>query len=164
MGGITHKKPVGQHQGHRKQNVLVLADARPPVPVPPAGLLKPSRDRWYGFWASQVARAVDLNSDLPRLVRWIKATDEYDRVAKTVKRARLVKGSMGQPVLNPLVQYLAQLEGQIAKAETEFGMTPMARLRLGIAAIDARTRAQRATAEPAGIQDEEERRRLILEE
>jgi P27 family predicted phage terminase small subunit len=158
MGGITHKKPAGQNQGHRKQNVLVLAEHRPTVPTPPSGLLKPTRDRWYGFWASQVARAVDLDSDLPRLRRWIAATDEYDRVAKTVKRARLVKGSMGQPVLNPLIQYLAQLEGQIAKAETEFGMTPMARLRLGIQLAELKHRQERDPDRPG---DEDRRRRLL---
>ena len=99
-------------------------------PKPPAGLLKPSRDRWRQFWASPAARAVHLESDLPRLIRWIQATDEYDRTAKVVVQSRLVKGSMGQPVLNPLVAYLIHLEGAISKAETEFGMTPMARHRL----------------------------------
>jgi P27 family predicted phage terminase small subunit len=101
-------------------------------PTPPTGLLKASRDRWKAFWASQSGQAVDCSSDLPRLVRWAQATDEYDRVAKVVKGARLVKGSMGQPVLNPLVAYLAHLEAVIAKAEADFGMTPMARLRLKV--------------------------------
>lgn len=99
-------------------------------PKPPAGLLKPSRDRWNQFWASDAAAAVTLASDLPRLVRWIKAADEYDRAAAVVVKSRLVKGSMGQPVLNPLIAYLAHLEGIIERAEAEFGMTPMSRQRL----------------------------------
>jgi P27 family predicted phage terminase small subunit len=100
------------------------------APKPPAGLLKPARDRWVRFWESPAAQAVNPQSDLPRLVRWIQATDEYDRAAKVVRDARLVKGSMGQPVLNPLVAYLIHLDGLISKAEGEFGMTPMARHRL----------------------------------
>src|SRR5215813_13532327 len=99
-------------------------------PKPPAGLLKASRDRWNRFWESQAARAIDLDSDLPRLTRWIQDADEYDRTAKVVRDARLVKGSMGQPVLNPLVSYLIHLEGLMSKAEAEFGMTPKARQRL----------------------------------
>lgn len=99
-------------------------------PKPPAGLLKPSRDRWRQFWESPAAQAVSVESDLPRLVRWIQATDEYDRAAKVVRTSRLVRGSMGQPVLNPLVAYLIHLDGLISKAEGEFGMTPMARQRL----------------------------------
>ena len=101
-------------------------------PKPPAGLLKPSRDRWRQFWESPAAKAVHPESDLPRLIRWIHATDEYDRTVKVVRTSRLVRGSMGQPVLNPLVAYLIHLDGLISKAESEFGMTPMARHRLNL--------------------------------
>jgi len=94
--------------------------------------LKPSRDRWNQFWRSTAASAVDLDSDLPRLVRWIKASDEYDRAAKVVKASRLVRGSMGQPVLNPLINYLANLEAMITRTEREFGMTPAARRRMDL--------------------------------
>lgn len=125
-------------------------------PKPPTGLLKPSRVRWWAFWASPAATAVNLDSDLPRLERWIQASDEYDRAAKTVRQARLVKGSMGQPVLNPLVNYLAHLEPIITRAETDFGMTPAARTKLKLDpdppgeedAVDqlrARREARRAT-------------------
>ena len=99
-------------------------------PRPPAGLLKPSRDRWRQFWESPAAQAVNVESDLPRLTRWIQAADEYDRSAKVVRQARLVKGSMGQPSLNPLVAYLIHLDGIITRAEADFGMTPLARQRL----------------------------------
>jgi P27 family predicted phage terminase small subunit len=101
-------------------------------PKPPSGLLKPSRDRWAQFWESRAALAVDLASDMPRLIRWIEVTDEYDRTAATIRKARLVKGSMGQPVLNPLVAYLVHLESMITRTEKEFGMTPMARARLDL--------------------------------
>lgn len=101
-------------------------------PDPPAGLLKASRDRWADFWASPAADRVDLQSDLPRLIRWIEQTDEYDRVSKVCKKTRLVKGSTGQPVLNPLFSYLATLETQIARTESEFGMTPAARRRMRV--------------------------------
>ena len=102
------------------------------LPKPPAGLLKPSRDRWRQFWESRAALAVDTASDMPRLLRWIQVTDEYDRTARTIRSARLVKGSMGQPVLNPLVAYLVHLEAMITRTEKEFGMTPMARARLDL--------------------------------
>lgn len=101
-----------------------------PHPKPPSGLLTSSRERWASFWGSQAALAVDLASDMPRLIRWIQVSDEYDRTAKAIRQARLVKGSMGQPVLNPLVSYLMHLESMITRTEKEFGMTPAARSRL----------------------------------
>lgn len=100
-------------------------------PEPPAGLLKASRERWAAFWASPAAERVDMQSDLPRLIRWVEQADEYDRVSKVCKKTRLVRGSTGQPVLNPLFNYLAQLEAQIARTESDFGMTPLARYRMG---------------------------------
>ena len=102
------------------------------APKPPNGLLKAARDRWAQFWESQAALAVDLASDMPRLIRWIQVTDEYDRAANVIRQARVVKGSMGQPVLNPLVSYLTHLEAMITRTEREFGMTPMARARLNL--------------------------------
>ena len=102
------------------------------IPKPPAGLLKSSRDRWQRFWESPAAHAVNLDSDLPRLIRWIQASDEYERAARVVREARLVKGSMGQPVLNPLVTYLVHLEGILSRTEKEFGMTPASRARLNL--------------------------------
>ena len=126
------------------------------TPKPPAGLLKPSRDRWRQFWESTAAKAVDVESDMPRLVRWVQATDEYDRAAKLVRGARLVRGSTGQPSLNPLVAYLVHLDGLITRAEAEFGMTPLARLKLKLGEpeeaqdeideIAARRAARRAAA------------------
>ena len=62
------------------------------TPKPPVGLLKASRDRWQRFWESPAAHAVNLDSDLPRLIRWIHASDEYERAARVVRGARLVKG------------------------------------------------------------------------
>jgi P27 family predicted phage terminase small subunit len=100
------------------------------LPKPPTGLLPSSRARWRAFWDSPSAALVNLESDLARLTRWVQAADEYERAAKIVRDARLVKGSMGQPTLNPLVGYLVHLEGIITRAETEFGMTPAARIRL----------------------------------
>lgn len=120
----------------------MLRDEAPPVPLPPKGLLKRQQQRWLDYWETQVARAVDPVADLHRIERWIRAVDEYERVYPVFRKQRLSTGSTGQMTLNPLATYLANLEGQIAKAETELGLTPMARLRLGIAYGQAKLTAQ----------------------
>lgn len=102
-----------------------------------------SRDRWESFWSSDVARAVDWGADGDRLVRWIRYVDEWHRAMRDYRRERVATGSMGQPVLHPLAGYIAQLEQAIAKAEAEFGLTPLARMRLGIATGEAALTAQR---------------------
>lgn len=138
------QKPAELRQGHPKTAasaaVTVRADERP-IPLPPRGLLKRSRQRWLDYWESRVAKAADPVVDLHRVERWIQAVDEYERVLPIFKKTRTVDGSTGQPVLNPLGAYLKSLQGEISRAETELGLTPMARLRLGITYGQARMTA-----------------------
>lgn len=115
----------------------MLRKEQPPVPLPPRGLLPRSRVRWRGYWESLVARAVDPVADLHLVERWIRSVDEYERVLPVFEKTRLVKGSMGQLVMNPLGAYLQHLKSELWKCESELGLTPMARLRLGIAAVHA---------------------------
>ena len=133
-------KPVGTALGHRKRTGIALTrtpDARP-VPRAPAGLLTSSRKRWRAYWESNLAQAVDRQVDLARIERWILTSDEYEKVSATLKQVPLVKGSTGQPAMNPLLSYLSVLLAELRAAETELGMTPLARQRLGIAYGQAR--------------------------
>ncbi len=138
------RKPLGMTQGHRQRSGLVLtaSERLPRVPKPPDGLLASSRKYWRSYWESDVAKAADRKVDLPRVVRWIRVLDEYDRIDAIFKQTRLVKGSTGQPALNPLAGWLVSLMAELRAAETELGMTPLARQRLGIAYGQARLTAQ----------------------
>ncbi len=143
MAGRPPKR-AERRQGHYTRPEMGLIPAAAPsrpMPDPPAGLLKGSRQRWAAFWRSPVAPAM-IEADLPALSRWIVNVDEWTRAMRTFKRERLVKGSTGQPALNPLAGYLAQREAAIREAEEKFGMTPMARVRLGIAFGQAKLTAQ----------------------
>ena len=86
---------------------------------------------------SPVARAIDLRADAARLRRLFQALDERLIVSAAIARERLVPGSRGQPRLNPLAGYQAQLTSEIERALEHFGMTPLARFRLGIEAGEA---------------------------
>lgn len=121
------------HRTYPQLAVLPVGPEEPPPPAPP-GIRKGTRARklWEAIWASELSRVIDRRTDLPRLERWIWATAELERVRRTLQRARLVRGSTGQPVLNPLAAYAADLERTIEKAEDAFGMTPKARLGLGL--------------------------------
>ena len=121
------------HRTYAPLSVLPGGQDAPPPPPPP-GIRKGTRARalWDAVWQSELARIIDRRTDLPRLERWIEATAELHRVRRTLQKARLVRGSTGQPVLNPLASYAADLERTIEKAEDAFGMTPKARLGLGL--------------------------------
>lgn len=146
MANKPHKPP-DKLQGHRQKGKhlrVLVGDPNAPVPdLPeelqggPAKCLPSTLAAWEGFWRSAVGGGADRSSDMPRLYRWIIDVDELTRVTRSLRRKRLVAGSMGQPVLNPLASYKAQLERSIAATEEHFGMTHLARMRLGIAAGQA---------------------------
>ena len=126
-------KPAAARQRRNKPSVLVLpAPAPRPVPRPPAGLLSTSRRVWRAYWGSAVALVAEAEIDRPRVARWIRALDEYERVQEVVMGARLIRGPDERLVLNPLVAYLADLRAELRSAETDLGLTPLARMRLGI--------------------------------
>jgi len=144
-----------RRQGHRKGRDLTILPknaaangvkngakaTKNAVKKAPKGLLPASKRVWKAFWDSPVSQAIDPDADLYRVERWINTIDEYERVNAAFKNARIVKGSTGQPALNPLAQYLQNLLAEINKAETELGLTPLARMRLGIAYGEARLTA-----------------------
>ncbi len=103
------------------------ASAPPPPDVDPAVV-----EAWNAYMAADVAKVLD-EVDLPLLRRWAHAYDQWLTTSAAVKaHGPYVQGSMGQPVLSPEVKYLKGLEADIQKYETELGMTPMARARLGL--------------------------------
>jgi P27 family predicted phage terminase small subunit len=102
------------------------------APAAPENILKATRDLWNEFWGSRLSAIVNPGTDLPALRRLFTLYDERERTYRAVKRERLVKGSQGQPVLNPLYRNLGTLDSEIRQLEDRFGLSPISRLRLGI--------------------------------
>lgn len=126
-------KPAARRQRRNLRGPLQLVapDVARTTPEPPAGLLAASVAAWRRLWASPVASAF-LDSDLPALERLWQLYDERRRAFRVARTSRLVEGSQGQPRLNPLIAHVAALDGQILALEDRFGLTPRARLQLGI--------------------------------
>ncbi len=121
-----------QRRNERAVLSAVPIDLRPVnAPEPPAGLSVASRAAWGRLWASPLARAF-AESDLPALERLFLLRNERDRSFRAAGRSRLVAGSQGQPVLSPLLGYVASLDAEIRQLEDRFGLSPRARLQLGV--------------------------------
>lgn len=119
-----HQAPVGQ--------LVTLPDRVPDVPEAPPGLLAATRKAWDEFWSSEVAAAVDASSDMGAVRRLFSLVDERERAIRAYRRARLVAGSKGQPVLSPMFGAIRVLDVAILALEDRFGLTPRARAALGI--------------------------------
>jgi hypothetical protein len=125
-------KPTERRQRRNTRMGLVPIAPRPAItPDPSPGLLAASSAAWRDLWASPLA-ATFVESDIPALRRLWDLRDERARVAKVARKGRLVPGSKDQPVLNPLIGYIASLDGEIRQLEDRHGLTPKARLALGV--------------------------------
>ena len=149
-------KPAERRQRRNRPAEVGLVLA-PPVtaelPAPPRELLADTVRAWEGFWRSPLATVVTLETDLPALERLFTLYDERCRAYRAFRRARVVEGSQGQAVLNPLGRQMLAYDAEIRQLEDRFGLTPMARLRLGVQ-LGA---AQRTLADLNRALEEEER-------
>lgn len=105
-------------------------------PDPPTGLLVETVALWHAFWESDQARLIQRPM-LPALERLHLLYDERARCYRSVRRARLVKGSKGQPRRSPLFDVISGLDAQIGRLEEQFGLTPKSWIALGGALGDA---------------------------
>jgi P27 family predicted phage terminase small subunit len=132
-------KPPDRRQGHRDRTVVELRPAPEPAEAPeaPSRLLKVTREAWAAYWSAPVASVVDRRSDLPAIRRLFTLYDERERCYRSARTARVVAGSQGQPVLNPLYKHMTTLDAEIRQMEDRFGLTPASKGRLGITLAEA---------------------------
>lgn len=126
-------KPADERQRRNKRDIgqLVPIESARILPKPPDGLLAITKVAWEGFWLTPLAQLITA-ADRPALDRLFGLYDELDRIWRFARKHRMVTGSQGQEVLNPLYKEADSLRGEIRALEDRFGLTPMARLKLGV--------------------------------
>lgn len=163
MAGKRQKHP-STLQGHRPRPNLVALPALRRLPAPPLPRLpdaqtwhRLTRARWREMWAGDVAGTWDRKGELGPLYRYILTFDRWLQYDELVRKAPIVKGSMGQLRENPLATRLSVLNAELGRFEEKYGLTPSDRMRLGIelggAAQGLKTAAD-LLAEQAGPADD----------
>jgi P27 family predicted phage terminase small subunit len=134
-----HPRPAALRANTERRDVgLVPIEGRRPVaPPPPPGLLVASKATWARFWSSPLAQIVVPDTDLSALTRLWSLYDERTRMYRAITRERVVRGSKGQPRANPLYAQMSALDSAIERLEDRFGLSPRARLTLGVILGDA---------------------------
>lgn len=138
------KKPAEVRQrakdGHREGDVgLVVVPLEQPLlqPDPPKQWLARSKEQWAAFWLSPLAQLV-LPVDVPAVERLFSAYDRLARAEAVYRKQPIVEGSMGQQVLSPMAGEMHALAKEITTLEDRLGVTPLARLKLGVKFGEAR--------------------------
>jgi len=114
-------------------NVVVLAPNRPNLPAPDPEWHGEVTEAWNDFWSSQLAGSQVLKvTDAPALRRLFVYRDRLLSALTAFDLESIVVGSTGQPTLSPWAAEVHRLEAAVSKLEDKFGLTPMARMKLGI--------------------------------
>ena len=130
---MTKAKPVDQRE-HRIRPKLVEIESykKRDIPKLSGRYLKITKNWWEEFWTSDLASAIDTKSDQVAVYRLATLIDERERIYKLAKKDRLVVGSKGQVVLNPLYSAMLKIDAEIRQLEDRIGMNPKSRISLGI--------------------------------
>ena len=130
---MTNAKKI-EHREHRIRPKLVDMSAykKRDNPQLKGRYLKNTKLWWEDFWNSDLASAIDIKSDGQVIYRLATLIDERERIYKQAKKDRLVIGSQGQAVINPLYSALLKVDAEIRQLEDRIGMSPKSRISLGI--------------------------------
>ena len=152
-------KEEGKRQNRRSRSNLKLIaqhDASSvAIPEPPEGLGETHTGSWAEFWGSELSQLVKP-TDMSAVRRLWSYYQQHEDLTRVFERSRLVSGSQGQPRLNPALDGLMKLETAILRLENELGLTPSARLRLGITFADATNSLQALSERFASVDFEDE--------
>jgi len=131
---MSNRKPAAKRQGRGTADVgLVQSGSGAPVPSADQSWRESTVEQWVAFWRSGLASQVEP-SDLPALRRLYWLTDEIARCREAIEETgRVVAGSQGQPRPNPLYKQVSEFQAEARQLEDRFGLSPRARLQLGIA-------------------------------
>jgi hypothetical protein len=144
----TPRKPADQRSGHTPSRpdwgaLEVPDDVEVPDPDPawPPAIV----DRWAAFWSTPESTMVSP-AKLPGLRRLFNYYADAETLEAAARTDVLTRGSKGQWRINPAREALDRVNARALELEREYGLTPLAQLRLGA------TYAQGAAAAALGRQ------------
>jgi P27 family predicted phage terminase small subunit len=124
-----------------------------PVPAVEDSWRPETAARWQDFWGSAIAGQVEP-SDLGSLRRLFYLYDELDRMRDAIElTGRVVEGSQGQPRPNPLYGQVEKFAAECRQLEDRFGLSPVARLKMGLVFADAHSSLDALNSQIAGKTD-----------
>ena len=103
------------------------------IPVEPDGLSDFGAGVWQSFWTSMNAVYVDPEGPgMLGISRWCQAVDQREMLWQEYQDEPMVMGQRGVMKTNPAFVQVRALDAVIARYEDQYGLTPLAQMRLGI--------------------------------
>ena len=125
-------KVAGERQRRNKRRKVKLVPQRDKAPPPRAKWLKQTKEAWAKYWTSPISDAVHRPTEGPAVRRWFALLDMRERAYRSYEDKPFISGSAGQEILNPQASLMLRMDQELRMLGQELGLSPAARLRLGI--------------------------------
>lgn len=161
-------KPADKRQRRNDRgDVGLLSPAKGPVaiPLPLQEWGRETVNSWREYWTSPVSSLVEKQSDLDAVYRLFDYRDEHRKAMKAYRQERLTFGSTGQPKASPYFDIATRLEKLIVPLEDRYGLSSLARLRLG-ASLGEATRSladmNALVPDDSGVNDDDNEEQAVV--
>jgi hypothetical protein len=94
-------------------------------------------EAWTTYFMSPLSQAVTLPTDMPALRRLFLYYEDIEASQQKYLDSPVWSGSTGQDKISPFARHVAELEGAVRALEDRFGLSPKARMELGVTLGDA---------------------------
>ena len=131
MPGPVPKAPERRQRRNHRTLVPFTSKKIEKTPAAPKEFLAATQEAWNRFWKSQVGRVLDVEIDLPAVTRLHSLMDERERAYRAYRRKRMIRGSTGQPVVNPMIRVVHDCDKEIRQMEDRLGKTIRSRAQIG---------------------------------
>lgn len=112
----------------------------PPAPEPPSHLGPIGRRYWEDLWVAG-AEVYNRQTDAASIDRYCSLQERRIKFLRLLEdEGYTTVGSQGQTVAHPAAKLLTDVEAKLTPLEDRLGLNPDSRMRLGIAAIETKSR------------------------
>lgn len=126
------RKPPEDRQRRNTADLELIEGGRVELPEPADHWLESTVAAYDRYRSSAVSSYLEGAAEQHVVTRYFDLLDEAERLETAGRKKTLVKGSTGQPSLNPLLKHAQALRDEARKDEAVLGIGPKRRLDLGI--------------------------------
>ena len=101
---------------------------------PPENLCAEAMAQWDAYWSDPVSTSPTA-ADRGVVLRWIESLNRYVLYQRAADEEPVVRGSMGQPVKNPMHALATEALAVVERCEKQLGIGGKNRADLGIAIV-----------------------------
>ena len=137
---MSRPVPAKDRKSHASTTPTIHRSSLPlPVPDTPSTLGPIGASCWTNVWT--LGAGVYQPTDVNVIERYCALHERRHRLLVIVEAdGWLSTGSTGQCVVHPAARMVSDIEGRLATLEDRLGLKPEARLRLGITAVEHRSK------------------------